>query len=212
VLGIRLLDKLVTPASDPAEAVPQEVDPTLSVHYQKALESASEGLHAQALEELKESLRENGAFAEAYHELGKAYRNLGDLNRAIKAFQSAIRIHPQRVETYTELGVAYDSAGNFLEAIKTYMRVLRLTPDSIETRNDLGMAYFNIGGYAEAAKAFNQALQIQESNVRAHFGLGLVYVDLRRRELAMAEHTTLQDMGEEKMASLLMDHINREFY
>ena len=74
------------------------------------------------------------------------------------------------------------------------------------------MAYFNIGGYTEAAKAFNQALQIQESNVRAHFGLGLVYVDLRRRELAMTEHTTLQDMGEEKMALLLMDHINREFY
>ena len=107
---------------------------------------------------------------------------------------------------------AHAAAGNFLEAIKTYMRVLRLTPDSIETRNDLGMAYFNIGGYTEAAKAFNQALQIQESNVRAHFGLGLVYVDLRRRELAMTEHTTLQDMGEEKMALLLMDHINREFY
>src|SRR3989442_3258288 len=113
VLGIRLLDKLVTPASDPAEAVPQEVDPKLSVHYQKALESASEGLHAQALEELKESLRENGAFAEAYHELCKAYRNLGDLNIAITALQSAIRIRPQRVVTYTALGVAHDSSRKF---------------------------------------------------------------------------------------------------
>ena len=200
------------PAGIAGQASTPAVQPTSSAHYLRALGSASQGLHAEALQEIKEALRESGDFAEGYHERGRAYKNLGEMNKAVKAFRTAIRIQPERVESYIELASVYDATGNFLEAIKVYMEALRLQPNSIETRNDLGMAYFHVGSYAEASKAFSQALQIDEHNSGAHFGLGLIYVDTHRKEMAVDKYKVLKESGDHALASLLMDQIDSEFH
>lgn len=210
MLRSRILGKFGWQSSKTDDISPDVVNQGVSVHYENALALAAQGLDAEALKELKQAIEENSNSAEAHHQLGKTYGKLGHLKKAIKAYQTALRIRPD-VRTCNDLGAAYDCAGNFLEAIKIYMKALRLKPDSVDVRNNLGMAYYNIGSYSEATKAFNQALWIEDDNVQAHYGLALVHIDLRLKESALEQHKTLIKLGQTEVAAQLLDEIHRQF-
>jgi tetratricopeptide (TPR) repeat protein len=135
---------------------------------------------------------------------------VGQLDKAIKSYQSALRIRPNFVSAYINLGAAYDKCGDFVKALKVYAKAIVLAPQDAELRNYLGLAYFNIGSYAEAIKAFRQALVIEPDNARAHYCLGLVYLDLNDPEMALAQHSELKDRNEKDLAFQLLDQIQRQ--
>ena len=140
-------------------------------------------------------------------EVGLAYHKIGQLSKAIKAYQAALELRPNFVTAYKNLGAAYDEMGQFVDALKVYAKAIILTPQDPELRNDLGLVYFNIGSYNEAIKAFNQALEIDRDNAWAHYCLGLVYLDLKDIQLAWAEHEELIGRDEKHLAFELLDKI-----
>jgi tetratricopeptide (TPR) repeat protein len=158
--------------------------------------------------ELKLAARANPDDAETRVQLGLAYQNLGQLSKAIKAYLSALEIHPKFVTAYKNLGAAYDELGQFVDALKAYTKAIMLAPQDAELRNDLGLVYFNIGSYAEAIKAFRQALDIEPDNGRAHFCLGLVYLDLGDIKMALMEHGQIDSHRDPHLADELMDKIH----
>jgi Flp pilus assembly protein TadD len=194
--------------SDGASQASTEQD--FDAHYESGLNLVDRGLYTEAVEEFKQAIKKNATSAQAHRDLANAYKNLGRVDKAIRAYQDALRIQPS-FETYNELGMAYDSKGKVVEAIKMYMKALRLKPESIDIRNNLGMAYYNVGSYAEATKAFHQALQIKKDSGQAHYGLALVHIDQRLKEPALEEHQVLKNLGEVEIAAQLLDEINRQF-
>ena len=137
-------------------------------------------------------------------ELGLAYHTTGQLTKAIKAYLSALELSPDFVTAYQHLGAAYDELGQFVDALKVYAKAIMLSPQDPELRNDLGLVYFSVGSYAEAIKAFKQALEIDSHNARAHYSLGLVYLDLGDIDLALVEHS---ELNEKQLAFQLLDKI-----
>jgi tetratricopeptide (TPR) repeat protein len=63
-----------------------------------------------------------------HNNLGVIYRSRGDLERATKAFQAAIRTTPGFAMPYLNLGLILQGAGYRREAIIAYERFLELAP------------------------------------------------------------------------------------
>ena len=131
----------------------------------------------------------------------------GQFSKAVKAYLSAIEIHPKFLTAYKYLGAAYDELGEFVNALKVYTRAIMLAPHDAELRNDMGFVYFNVGSYAEAIKAFKQAIDIDSHSARAHFCLGLVYLDLGDIQMAFEEHEQLTGLNEKELSFQLLDKI-----
>jgi tetratricopeptide (TPR) repeat protein len=60
-----------------------------------------------ARELLVQAVRIDARFDQAFEELGKAYRGLGDLDRAIQSYQQAIAINPRKAEYHYALAQVY---------------------------------------------------------------------------------------------------------
>ncbi len=145
--------------------------------------------------------------AQMYFDKGVRLAAQGQPSKAIKAYLSAIEIHPKFLTAYKYLGAAYDELGQFVDALKVYARAIVLARQDAELRIDLGLVYFNIGSYAEAIKAFKQALDIDTHNTRAHYCLGLVYLDLGDIQMAFEEHEQLTGLNEKDLSFQLLDKI-----
>ena len=176
------------------------------IHFDEGVRLSAEGLYPEAVIRLKLATRTNPDQAEARVELGLAYHKLGQFSKAIKAYLSALQIHPS-VPAYKNLGAAYNELGQFVDALKVYSKAIVLAPHDAELRTDLGLVYFNVGSYAEAIKAFRQALEIDAHTARANYCLGLVYLDQGDITMAMAEHGHLKNHNEKHLAFELLEKI-----
>lgn len=68
--------------------------------------------------------------SEDFATLGAAYRDCGDLERAVEVYQQAAALNPQSAATQLDLGRAYQAAGMSDKAILAWQAVLELAPDS----------------------------------------------------------------------------------
>jgi tetratricopeptide (TPR) repeat protein len=180
-------------------------------HYQSGLELVRQGRHHEAISEFKQALQTGDGLAETYLALGAVYDHLDRIDEAIEAYSRAVKVNPNFAEAYASLGLAYDRSAQFLKAVRMHLTAIRLRPDDVELRKNLGLAYFNVGSYPEAIKAYKQALQINPKDATTHYSLGLVYLDLRDKESALEQQKLIKELGEYKLASELMDEIDRQF-
>ena len=80
------------------------------------------------IEDYTKAIELNPDDAEAYHNRGAAYYDLGNLELAIKDYTKAIELDPDFARTYINRGLAYRLSGNLDKAIKDYERYLELFP------------------------------------------------------------------------------------
>jgi len=99
------------------------------------------GMHKEAIEACKQSIRIDPDLAKAHHSLGLAYGNLGMVKQAMDAFKQAIRIDPDLAKAHHSLGLAYSDLGMVKEAIDAFKQVIRIDPDNAKVHYCLGLVY-----------------------------------------------------------------------
>ena len=82
------------------------------------------------------------------------------MEEAIRQFQQAVRIKPDREDIQNNLGIAYFQRGLIEEAITQYRKALALKPDDAKAHNNLGNALRQEGKENEALSQFESALQL----------------------------------------------------
>lgn len=88
------------------------------------------GKHAEAIKDLRESLRLRPANALAHHFLAMSLTETGDNENAIAEFREAVRINPQQAESFFNLGALLYRAGKNVEATEALQTYLKLQPNS----------------------------------------------------------------------------------
>jgi tetratricopeptide (TPR) repeat protein len=98
---------------------------------------------------------------------GQALTQAGEFEKAIKCFEAALVLQPERAETLVKIGVVLDKLNRADDALHTYDRALALD-------DSLTIAYLNKGGlfnrlarYDEALKCYEQALVKQKKDIAA---------------------------------------------
>jgi tetratricopeptide (TPR) repeat protein len=95
----------------------------------------------------------------AFVELAAAYRERGDLDRALRLCLRGIQRHPTHVEAHYELGRIYEGRGERELALDEWGIVQQLAPDHLASRLALVRLYMDEGRQAEAREELKAAIE-----------------------------------------------------
>jgi len=145
---------------------------------------------------LTEVVERNQSCADVYNMLGVIYHDQGQYQKALRAFEAALRINPGYTDAALNLAVTYNDTGKYKEAQETYRHALsrsgarqgkldRFVQGKLANMYaEIGDVWLSAGMYAEAIREYRRALE-----------LGPAFVDIRAK-LAGA----LRDQGERDAA------------
>jgi tetratricopeptide (TPR) repeat protein len=105
-------------------------DQAAQFYYLLGMARSGLGKHAEAIKDLRESLKLRPANALAHHFLAMSLTGSGDDENAITEFREAVRLNPQLAEAFFNLGVLLARAGKNAEATEAWQTYLKLQPNS----------------------------------------------------------------------------------
>lgn len=127
----------------------------------------------ETIAQLKEALRLDRRYADAYNNLGLALGSKGDMRGAIGQFQEALRRKPQSADVHFNLGNALKAVGQTGEAMAHFRQAVGIDSDYADAHNNLGVELGALGRLDEAVDHFRQVLSIDSDRADAHNNLGV---------------------------------------
>lgn len=195
--------------------------PSYSQAVQHGMERYQGGQYAEAIALWQQALGQISAAPEraiVYTNLALAYRQIGQLDRAIAHWEQAIQIYRSQKDEaarsalarlLTEQGQAYSDLGQHKRAITLLQSALKITQNTPERLTEaaaqgaLGSAYWALGDYDQALAAHQTSLKIaRELNHRLYIttalnNLGNVYVSRGDRYTYQAQLANLEGNNQE---------------
>ena len=148
--------------------------------FQFALDCGNQGNCSEALAAYNKILETDKNYPDLYYYQGLLYRDMGMMDDAICAFQTAVTQNPLSVEAHYNLGYAYRCKGLHNEAIPEYQKSLKLIPENKTKQKayihfNLGFSYFSNGMIDGAIDEFKKALAYKPKDKEIHQKLGIAY-------------------------------------
>jgi len=122
--------------------------------------------------------------ADAHNNLGVAFKDLGENQKAMSCFQKAIQINPNHVEAYNNLGIIFKELGEYKKAIGCYEKVIKINPHYAHAPSNLGVVFKELGEHQKAISCYEKAIQIDPNHVDAHNNLGIMLQELGEHQKA----------------------------
>ena len=136
------------------------------------------------------SPQSDNAFS-AYNYLGQAYNEMGETDKAVKAYKEAIQAFSTTYNGddtfYVALGDLYFQEGNTEDAIEAYKNAVRVDPNNEASRYSLAQSYLNSGDLDKAYEHFSEVVRINPKDAAGYYGLG----EVARAEGSLNEAVTL---------------------
>jgi tetratricopeptide (TPR) repeat protein len=105
----------------------------------------------------------------------------GDIEGAIRGYQSILAKQPQRVDVRSNLGAAYSRLGRYEEAIAQYKQALRLDSHNETIRFNLALAYYKGALFVDAADELSRFLAGAASDMPQRANAVLLLADCEVR-------------------------------
>ena len=117
-------------------------------NYDLAVAYLNKGDSASAEKIFKEMIKlgTGGSLYKVYNNLGNIYRKKGDLNQAIKYYQSSIKLNPKHKESYNNLGAQYVERGYLLESLPYLCKALLIEPSFKDANTNFDFVSSRIQG------------------------------------------------------------------
>ena len=87
----------------------------------------------------KDTLGKNPSSAAAHNNLGLAYLNKGELDKAAECYHKAIQIRPNHVDAHHNLGIVHGRKGEADTAAEYYRKVIQIAPNYADVQYELGL-------------------------------------------------------------------------
>jgi len=120
-------------------------------------------LQADREQRAREEILEN------HYTLGARHLEQGRPEEALREFQAALKMEPNRHVLYALLGSAAAAAGRREEALGYYRRALELEPGEAAHHNNLGTLLVEEGKLDEALAQFQQAAQLEPERAATYY-------------------------------------------
>ena len=120
---------------------------------------------------------------------GVAYTALGQWDKAIADYSTAIKINPGYMDAWFGRGFVYSHAGRYDKAIADDTRALELTPNQPKVYFNRGIAYGNLGQWDKAIADYSTAIGIDSNYSQALYNRGVCYATLEQWDKAIADYS-----------------------
>ncbi|HEV3117393.1 MAG TPA: tetratricopeptide repeat protein, partial [Gemmataceae bacterium] len=133
--------------------------------------------------------------AEYYLELAEAWRNNGQLGKALPIYEEAVRRNPKSVAGLQKLGTALRRSGRYTESAEYLKRAASVAPDNAFTWHELGLTYRAQGKKPDAVAALERAIELDPDMSEAYNNLGVIWFaggEQRRAESAFRNAIRIQ--------------------
>ena len=116
--------------------------------------------YKSAVDSLTLFLKENPSSGNAYYLRGKAYHELGTLDKASADYNQATKLNPKSYKSYNNLGLIYGRIKKFDLAKKTFTKAIEVNPQPKEALNNRGVAKAATGDPNGAINDFTKSIEI----------------------------------------------------
>jgi tetratricopeptide (TPR) repeat protein len=146
------------------------------------------GKHDEAIAELG---RKGGAILRepaGQMMLGSIHSLSGRTDKALAAFDAAVRMAPKSAQAHFNRGFALKQLGRPAEAITAYEAALKIDPRLVEAHHNLAVALNETGQADRALAAADAAIGLNSASPEAHYNRGIVLAGIGRDEEALAAY------------------------
>jgi tetratricopeptide (TPR) repeat protein len=146
---------------------------------------------------LRYLLREGGADAEIFFQLGVAYHELTELDSALFYYRSTIAVAPDHVKAYVNMGVVYDERGRYAEALAMFESAVR--KDTTDVLAHAHAAYIKLvmDDYEGAWQYLTRALELAPEDPQPRFYLAIFFWESGIYREAMREWERVIELDED---------------
>jgi superkiller protein 3 len=104
--------------------------PDYTYYFNLGYSKLVDGQFNQAIDIFNQTIELQPDCSEAYLGLGIAYRQLHELEKALKATQKALDYNPRYYKAYYNLGLIYEEKGKKKEALEAFKRFFKKVPEA----------------------------------------------------------------------------------
>ena len=129
------------------------------VQYEEGYTLVFQGKFEEGLDKLLPLEEEYGDWWNLLFIIGIAYKNMGEMDKAILYFEKILIIKPKQVDTLVELALCEASSFNMDRAVELLEQAAKIKEDP-EILCNLGMAYLNTGSIDDAIYYIERAYEL----------------------------------------------------
>jgi len=159
--------------SDPIRAVRLQAGRVLASVPSELWTSQQRSLRDSVLDEYRQSQQVNADRPEAHLNLGVLHQQLGQLERAERAYQSALRLVPSSVPVRINLADLYREQNRDQEGETLLRQALVISPDDGDVYHSLGLLLVRQKRYQEAVEALGRAARLRPDRWRYSYILAV---------------------------------------
>ena len=144
--------------------------------------------YPSAVESIRRAIAEKADRPLYYSNLGAAYREMGNLDEAIRSFHEAIRLSPGLAGAHYNLGLALACIGQHEEAVAALREAVRHDSQFTDAWSSLGSALAACGRHTDAIDCFDRALEIDPAAADVTYNRANALCALGRFDEAIADY------------------------
>jgi tetratricopeptide (TPR) repeat protein len=202
---INLRNRLLTDLSEGDESTKARANLLLTLgmlYWRKGdFEKATQFIN-NALEQAA-SLEDNRFEALCFNAIALIQSDLGKLERAIQAFNNAIKLAPEQISPWNNLGNLHRKLKQYTEALDSFQKAIGQNASDARGWNGLGDVYHETGCNADAVSAYRKAIEFSPANVHSWTGLGNAFLEEGQLEEAEKAHQKAIEIDRDAVNSWL---------
>jgi len=125
--------------------------------------------------------------AKNYILVGHRYYKEGQFDRAIGAFDRAVKIDPKNAESYFWRGRSLMGVSRYDEATADFKTAVKLNPAHVDAYDNLGWLYARAGNYQESTSNLTRAIELKPDNGWAYYYRGQIRYKMGEMDLAVRD-------------------------
>ncbi|MCH9696440.1 MAG: sulfotransferase [Gammaproteobacteria bacterium] len=194
--------------------------------YLQVLEEDSHNIHAlnlmgmlcvnafrsvEAVDYISRALQQVPDNPQSHTNIGLAYKDQGNAEKAAQHFNESIRIDPGNPDVHNNLGNVLRAIDKPKQAIRSYEKALQLHRDFAECWSNLAAALNETDQQKPALKAVGRALELAPDLAQAYNNRGDIYLSEARYEDALADYKKATALSPTYVAALInMARVQRD--
>jgi Flp pilus assembly protein TadD len=187
-----------------------ETVPTLDRTRETTAHSAASGATEETMKKLEALGYLTPDNADAQNNLGQRYKQRGEYQKAIEAYQEALRMRPNFYSAYNNIAVCYGNLKMYDQAEAALKKYIALKPDDYYAMNNLAVMFMQTGRAQEGQRFAEAAVKTEPGYANGRVTRGSVYAMQGRFDDAEAQfREALRLDPDNETASINLDKLQQ---